>query len=547
VRQHQQADAAEKARQEQAAVKAAKAQADAAAADEKQRLATANKLRTDPVFSTILGPDGRDITVLVVGGETASVVRNLKGEPVFQKGAIACMPFGWASADADTPNSRFLVDVRKQFEQKFGLINSSLLLTTCDPASLGNYPLIVFTGAQIANGAGEILGPLADSLRRRQFVLLHTYAIADFVAAEAARAEAAQAKAMREEAERNAALASFAERDASVVSLIHVEAPASVVCVASSPDPDGVRYLLKRAGSPFAGTVTPASVTREYPSSDAIFIAIKRKECTAAAAPAGMLKDVMAGLIRDGFKVEVDKGLISAEALAAWKTLSAQELAQAQDEQKRALEADRLRQEQRKIREAEQRKLDDQRRHNDEYARREELDRMQKQVASKATAVMEDFTRKVQKHFASLASELNDTRQRAKGGHVLTRQEQAELQSRYANDRISLESWPSEVETMLKEGWEFNDPKTALEDYGRAQWKERTIEAITVRMEFPIVNRVIGERKLLCKDITWINDEEFQFTRQMQVVSCDDYQREFAIWSQANGFVSQWKLLQPAG
>jgi multidrug efflux pump subunit AcrA (membrane-fusion protein) len=92
--QRQQAAAAQKQREQQAAAKAAvdaKAKADT---EEKLHLDAGNKLRADPVFATILGTDGQDITVLIVGTDTPNVIRNLKGEPVFQNSATACLPFG---------------------------------------------------------------------------------------------------------------------------------------------------------------------------------------------------------------------------------------------------------------------------------------------------------------------------------------------------------------------------------------------------------------------------------------------------------------------
>ena len=166
---------------------------------------------------------------------------------------------------------------------------------------------------------------------------------------------------------------------------------------------------------------------------------------------------------------------------------------------------------------------------------------------TKATAVTEDFDRRIQKHIASVVAEVNDTKLRATSGRVLTRQEQGDLQIKYGADRLDFDAWPEQVATLVKQGWEFSAPKIGIEDYGRAQWKQRTIEAITVKMEFPTVNRVIGERRTVCDMFTFINDEEFRFMRQMRMVPCEDYEHTFATWSQENGFVSQWKLLEPSG
>jgi multidrug efflux pump subunit AcrA (membrane-fusion protein) len=540
LRQRQQTEADARLRQQQAAAKAANEAKASAEAEARRQAEAVGKLRSDPVFAGVLGADGQDIAAMIVATDTPSVMRNLKGEPVFQKGADACLPFG-----TDTIDPQFLSDVKQRIEEKGGVTGASLLLTSCEPGNLANHDVIIFSGAQIAGGPLEVLSPLVDALRNRQFVALETFRIADFRAAEAAHADAVRRETMRQEATRLDALKSFQSRDPAVISVIRTETPASVVCIATSPDPDGVRYLLKRAGSPFSASITPASVLREQPSTDAIFIAFKRKECTAAAAPAGMLRDVMAGLVRDGFKVEVDSGTISADQLAGWKLLSAQELADAQKQQAESVVRQRQAQTQQDVEEQERRVLQAQRQANDEGARREQLERMRKLAVSKATAVMDEFMRRAQRHIASVVAQVKETQLRARTGRVLTRQELADQQQRYAADQLEFQPWAAQVETLVKEGWEFSDPKATIEDYGRAQWKQRTIEAITVRVEFPIVNKLIGERKTVCNDFTWINDEEFQFMRQLLSVPCEDYDRRFAEWAQANGFVSQWKLLEP--
>jgi hypothetical protein len=543
AQQRQQAAVQERARQQALAAKAvadAKAKSDA---EEKRQLEGANKLRADPVFATILGTDGQDITVLVVGADTPNVIRNLKGDPVFQNGATACLPFGMNGLD-----QRFLATVKRQIEQKGGLVSASLLLTSCNPADLAGYEVVIFSRSQVVGGTLEVLEPLASALRSRQFVTLGTYAVADFKAAEIAKGDAERQAKMHEEAARLDALKSFQSRDPSVVSVIHTEAPAGLVCITASPDPEGVRYMLKRTDSPFAHTITANSLIRDpVADADAIFLAFKRHECSAAVAPAGLLRDVMAGLIRDGFKVEVDAGVITADQLAAWKVMSAQELADAQQKQKEAAETERQREAKQQAEEQDRQKLETQRQQHDEAARREELSRMRAQVASRAQALADDFAKKIQGHIASAVTEVNDTKLRAKSGRVLSAREQIDLQQKYAADRLDFDTWPELVSNLIKQGWEISPPQVGIEDYGRAQWKQRTIEAITVRMEFQTINRIIGERKTVCEDFTFINDDEFQFIRQAQAVPCDDYARTFEQWSQANAFISQWKLLQPTG
>ena len=555
VRQRQQAEADARARQHQAELKAAAdAQARAGAFERQQEAEHARavaeaqavkaKLRTDPAFTTILGPDNRDITVLVVGQDTANVVRDLNGDPIFQKGANACLPFGGISPDQNTIEWRFLLDVQKRVEQKGSLPNGSLVLTGCDENAMAHSDLIVFTRDQLSNGAYETLSPLLDLLRSRQYVLFATYTIAGFQAAEEAKAVAERDEQARQKATREAALTSFQTRDASVVSAIHLDKPAPIVCILSSGDTDGLSYLIKRAKSPFAGLVTQASVIRQFSSPNDIFIAMKRRDCLAAVAPASVLKTVMAALVRDGVKIEVESGTISDSDVAGWKVLATSEMAAAQAQQEKDTANERRREAEESVARQEQQALAAQRAKNDEAARREKLEAMRKQTASKANAIVDDFAKRLQRHMDSVATEVADTQQRAKLGTVLSPTEQSALQVKYSKDRIDwAQPWVNQFAASVKEGWEYSAVQTSLEDYGQAQWKRRTVEAISVRVNFPRMNRVIGDKTAACAVFSWIDDEEFSFVRQPMVTACDDYSHDFTGWTEATGFISQWKLL----
>ena len=128
--------------------------------------------------------------------------------------------------------------------------------------------------------------------------------------------------------------------------------------------------------------------------------------------------------------------------------------------------------------------------------------------------------------------------------HVLTEQQQRELQVQFASARLDgqFAIWSQQISKSVKEEWEFGDIKASLEDYGQAKWRGRNIEAISVRVEFPMTNKVIGERMTGCTVFTWINDEEFSFWRQTASSACNAYEADFKPWAVANQFTSQWKL-----
>jgi flagellar biosynthesis GTPase FlhF len=545
VRQRQQAEADAAARQKQAEAKAAAEAKARAELQVKQAREAASKLRADPAFLPILGPDGRDVTVLVVGQENANVVRSLKGEVTFENGANACLPFGTISFDPGSLEARFLINVKSLIEAKGGITTSSLLLTNCNASEVAGYDLLVFSREQLGNGAAETLSQILDLIRRRQFVHFATFTIADFAAQETAKLAAIRAQEARALAERDAAAASFRTRDPDVISSIHTAAPARSVCLISA-DPEGLRYLLKRPDSPFAATIPADAGFRDVASGNALFIALKRQDCFAAVGPAGVLREVLSGLARDGFKAEVDGGTLSDDRLAGWRALALAELMAAQDRQKEAETLQRQR-EARQAVEVEQKRIkDEQRRKNDEVIRREELDRMRKLVASRASAVMDGFAKQVRGHLASMAAEVSETRERARSGQVLSAQDVARLRVQNTTERLNFAPWAGEVEILAKEGWDFGASNASIEDYGRARWKDRSIEAIVVRVEIPMINRIAGEKKVACYDFAWINDAEFEFMRQTMATRCDEYGPRFSRWAEANAFVSEWNLLPPS-
>ena len=157
---------------------------------------------------------------------------------------------------------------------------------------------------------------------------------------------------------------------------------------------------------------------------------------------------------------------------------------------------------------------------------------------------MDGFAKHLQRHMDSVAAEVRDTAQRAKLGTVLSAQDQSAQQVKYSGERMDWATpWVGQFAKTVKEGWEYGAVQTSLEDYGQAQWHSWTIEAISVRVTFSRINRVIGEKDATCYVFTWIDDQEFSFVRQAMVNPCGDYASAFTPWKQANAFTSQWMLL----
>lgn len=197
---------------------------------------------------------------------------------------------------------------------------------------------------------------------------------------------------------------------------------------------------------------------------------------------------------------------------------------------------------------AQQARLEEIRRVNDETARFEELERTRRLVSSRGRAIQDALDERVRKHMTSVVEEVAQTKLRAKLGKVLTPQEARVLNAQNELERLGQEfpEWSNNIMQKAKEEWNFGDIKASLEDYGQAKWRGRDIEAISIRVEFPMSNAIIGERKSDCEVFTWINDDEFKFWRQSFSTDCANYDNFFKKWSNANHFVSQWKY-SPTG
>jgi hypothetical protein len=385
--------------------------------------------------------------------------------------------------------------------------------------------LVMFSSGQVASASLESLSALVDALGSRHLVAFGTFTVASFDASEKAKADAAHAEVARKAAERQAAIESFQLRDPTVISAIHLDSPASVACL-MVPDVEGVTYMLKRSDSPFAALVNGSAKILVAGSPNAIFLDLKKHDCFAAIGPAGALKAVAVALARDNITVEIDGGTLTSERLANWKVLKEQDLLAEQTEQATLLKAQREADAKQKAEDEQKQALETEQRKNDEAVRLQKIQGMRKLVSSKANAVVDGFSDR-------LASYMTAVR-----GEVASKQPPSE-------QVLSVfQPWANQYTTSIKQGWEFQPIKATVEDYGRAQWMNRTIEAITVRVEFPMLNRVVGQRGTGCVDFTWINDEEFGFRRNPMTVSCDKYGPAFSAWSEQNQFTSQWTLLE---
>jgi hypothetical protein len=295
---------------------------------------------------------------------------------------------------------------------------------------------------------------------------------------------------------------------------------------------------------------------------DDVFLRTKRGECGFILSDAKTLILLSNALKRDGFTMSLipvvvpqDKAdniiaqLRTERAALSVRAANIQtEKSRLEKEAAKQLEMRRVQEllqaERRRIELEQEAQLEEVRRSNDEVARLQELERIRRVVASRGRAIQDVLDARIKKHMQSVTTEVNDTKLRAKLGQVLSPQEKRLLDAQNEVDRLGQEypQWSDHILAKAKQEWSFGDIKASLEDYGQAKWRGRDIEAISVRVYFPMSNATIGERTTDCKIFTWINDEEFKFWRQTFSTNCNSYDEFFKKWSVANNFVSQWKL-----
>lgn len=204
----------------------------------------------------------------------------------------------------------------------------------------------------------------------------------------------------------------------------------------------------------------------------AIFVSAKRNRCGFLIGDAAYLKLIIEALERDAIKLSMAPlwmpqekvDLILKDMQSRMKTLEQRK----QEESRLTDEATRRAAEEVSIARERQEKLDAARKTNEEQARREEINRLRKLVQSRGQTVVERLHTQIRKHLSGVTK---------------------------------IDEWSPFVAWQLnraKEGWAFGDTKAMLEDYGLAQWRSRKVEALTVKIEFEMLNKHIGERQTEC-------------------------------------------------
>ena len=91
-------------------------------------------------------------------------------------------------------------------------------------------------------------------------------------------------------------------------------------------------------------------------------------------------------------------------------------------------------------------------------------------------------------------------------------------------------------------GWQVESIVARPIDYGFAKWKGRNIEAIVAEVRFTTKNRDLGKNEEICWPLGYLNDTEFDRSRDPIDVRCSK-KVEIKKWKIGRAFDTRWQLL----
>ena len=505
----------------------------------------------------ILSGNSRDLVFFFNETDTApNGVRGLSGHVAFVNDTVnLCLFPGF------TPNETFMDWVKIDWVRKEKTVqNFELRLKECPVVNNVNGPLAAFDLFGVerrllmnsANVETPLLLTLLQLIQAKKITYYTTSEYVSFEVYEESRlAEAAKNLRLLKEGK----IAGFGA--------ILVNPNVSLVCSPTTEEPTLLSIIAGQTIESFTEPKIRAKrdfqVRQEAP--EGVFLSAKRKVCGFLVGDADFLKTLVLALERDGVTVsmaplwlkqeKVDtllKDLDTKKQLAKVREQEENRLAKIRQQEEDAQRAQALLQtrqaeEAAKIEQERQRKLLAAKQDLENLEKQEELKRLRKLVASRGQSIVDDWNRKLRSQIASISKEIQDIKDPV-AQKKLAEQDPVIATAQRKKERLdeiwaTFNSW--QIATA-KQGWEFGDTKSSLEDYGLARWRSRMIETVAIKVEFALINRVIGERTTACWNFVWINDEEFNFQRQPLAVPCSKYATEFKDLSIANQFKSQWKM-----
>ncbi len=447
--------------------------------DEAARLARA----LTPKSRFLIEGERGDLVVLYNdSGKAPSVVRNLRGELVFEDGrAVACL---YHAPLAD-------VFLNRQFRDRSAALGArlDLPLAACAPGTLAEQDLIFAERDRLLREPVERVIALAEAVNGGLYARL---TVIDASALAAARqAEAAKA---------NEVEATVRGKKGDGFGVIVAANPSSVVCRVGDANAEAQDAILARLAKRLSDEL-PSQPIISPTSADGAFIGVKRGECGAVYAAAADLLPLVEAMGRDG---------LGFRFLPLWITPEEVARTQAGIEQEKRQKVE------------------------DQAARERELrdrDAVERDKAAEEARKRESVERALRAQWGERAR--------------FFEQALGEEAKAFADGRPSTFSdrYPklARVYAGLREDrWEFMSAQTTILDYGTAMYKERSLETALATSIIKMRNRFRGEYRDVCVVTGYVNDAEFGMVREAVGLPCDGSGPQLAQYKQGERFVSRW-------
>ena len=98
-----------------------------------------------------------------------------------------------------------------------------------------------------------------------------------------------------------------------------------------------------------------------------------------------------------------------------------------------------------------------------------------------------------------------------------------------------------EISGLLHDRWTLTDLSSELSDYGTANWQDRSVDAVLVKVDVQRENALAGAYGSNCFILGWLVDTEFRVNRDAFEASCSDVEA-LENWRSARSYESVWNL-----
>lgn len=478
-------------------------------ADDKAKIKLTNK------NSFMLDGAGDDIVVLYNANTDAPhAVVNILGNLAFDANeANLC----WYQ------DKRSANEVARQVLQRINKLGATKITgdqTTCDPKSISKYDLIAFERAKFLNNKIDIDLPLVSAVEKDSFKQSFVIKGSDIVAEIQKRELLAQQ--VEGEILKNLRVGYGAVR---------IVNNSLVVCAALNDHHDGHLRILDDLTNDIVDELGGKTSLTEM-KIDQAFIAAKRGQCGIVYANAADLNVLLSALKRESMTYHM---------LPIWYDMN--EVTQA-DDKVHAEGAAKLQAEQKtKDQLGEQQKLEEAKGQTADAQRAAKQKQLRNTFGTAAKALSDDEGKQITDATLTLMDCAASASGQAAGASTSTATNSGSFKDCNAAKSFLKSVFPNYFDwygSRLTDLWALADAHYELYDYGTAKWNDRRIEAVFIKYEVKLKNRVLGKYEDRCMVMGWIADNEFSMRRDAIETSCDDAERYIGDWQKSRAFEQRW-------